>query len=108
MRSKAKDVGRGGQAGRWCRVAIGEQAGDMTRVLFPGTRSVRVEPGAAAASGVVLFTCPVDVLEQCHGKGHSQDLEEKEGTLKGCSCGLGSVLRFIAWDCPREPTVKCA
>lgn len=69
-------------------MTIGEQAGDMTRVLFPGTRSVRVEPGAATTSGVVLFTCPVNVLEQGHGKGHSQDLEEKEGTLKG----------FVAWD----------
>lgn len=71
MRSKAKDVGRRVQAGRWCRVAIGEQAGDTTQVLFPGTYSVWVEPGAAKHSGIVLFTRPVDMLEQSHGKGHS-------------------------------------
>lgn len=83
MRSKAKDVGGGGQAGRWGRVAIGEQAGDTTRVLFPGTLSVRVEPGAATTSGVVLFTCPVDVLEQGHGEGHSQDLHDEDAHAHG-------------------------
>lgn len=53
-----------------------------------------------ARSGVVLFTRPVDVLEQSHGKGHSQDLEDKERTLKGCSHGLGSGLSFISLELP--------
>lgn len=64
----------------------------QTQVLSPHTYSVRVGPGAAKRSGVILFTRPVDVLEQSHGEGHSQDLKDKERTLKGCSCGPGSDL----------------
>lgn len=52
------------------------------QVLFPGTDSVQVEPGAAVHSGIILFTRPVNMLEQCHGKGHSQDLKDKERGLK--------------------------
>lgn len=64
----------------------------QTQVLSPHTYSVRVGPGAAKRSGVILFTRPVDVLEQSHGEGHSQDLKDKERTLKGCSCSPGSDL----------------
>lgn len=81
-------------------MAIGEQAGHTTQVLFPGTHSVHVEPGAAKHSGIVLFTRPVDVLEQSHGKGHSQDLKDKERTLKGRSRSLGSDLGFISLGLP--------
>lgn len=40
----------------------------------------RVPVGAgppARRSGVVLFTSPVDVLEEGHGEGHAQDLKDK-------------------------------
>lgn len=53
-----------------------------------------MEPGAAKRSGIILFTRSVDMLEQSHGKGHSQDLKDKERTLKGCSRGLGLDLKF--------------
>lgn len=83
---QGQGCGRGEQAGRWGRQET------QTQVLSPRTHSVRVGPGVAKRSGVILFTRPVDVLEQSHGEGHSQDLKDKERTLKGCTCGLESDL----------------
>lgn len=99
-------AGEGRLAGGAGWPAIGEQAGDTAQVLFPGR--VRVGPGAATRSGVVLFARPVDVLEQSHGKGHSQDLEDKDSLYRDAPVAWGQTSVTDAWDCPREPNVKCA
>lgn len=65
--------------GGWGR-GPGQQSGvraGNTKLKSPSLACVRVGAGAPAGrSGVVLFTSPVDVLEEGHGEGHAQNLKD--------------------------------
>lgn len=75
LRPKKAEAGRGG--GHWGggRSAVwGAGRQHKTPVSFPPVSAWAGAP--AGRSGVVLFTSPVDVLEEGHGEGHAQNLKD--------------------------------
>ena len=55
--------------------SVGRQ--HKAQIFFPGTVSAwGLGCSRPARSGIVLFTSPVDVLEEGHGEGHAQNLKD--------------------------------